>query len=112
MTLTAEKYTRNLNVSELPEGGIWTEPGSSLMRKTGDWKTDQPVWDSAKCISCMTCWAYCPDSCIKTEKYINEKTQKEDVKNIGIDLEHCKGCGICAAVCPPKVAAIKMEKAR
>ena len=112
MTLTAEKYTGKLKVSELPEGGIWTEPGSSLMRKTGDWKTDQPVWDKAKCTSCMTCWAYCPDSCFETEKVINEKTGKEDVKITGLDLDHCKGCGICANVCPPKVAAIKMEKAR
>ncbi|GBR75380.1 pyruvate:ferredoxin oxidoreductase subunit delta [Candidatus Termititenax persephonae] len=112
MTFTAGNYTGKLTVTELPEGGIWTEPGSSLMRKTGDWKTLQPVWDGQKCISCLTCWAYCPDSCFKTEKVLNEKTGKEDVKNRGIDLDHCKGCGICAAVCPPKVAAITMEKAR
>jgi len=102
MTLTAEKYTKNLKVAELPEGGIWTEPGSSLMRKTGDWKVDQPVLDKAKCISCFTCWAYCPDSCIEIK----------NGKVTGIDLEHCKGCGICANVCPPKVSALKMEKAR
>ena len=40
----------------------------------------------------------CPDSAILVE----------DAKVVGIDLEHCKGCGICAAECPPKVKAIKM----
>ena len=26
---------------------------------------------------------------------------------VGIDLDYCKGCGICAAACPPRTAAIK-----
>jgi len=42
------------------------------------------------------CWIYCPDSAILVE----DKKVKE------IDLEHCKGCGICAEECPVK--AIKM----
>ncbi|MEK7679190.1 MAG: 4Fe-4S binding protein [Deltaproteobacteria bacterium] len=28
----------------------------------------------------------------------------------GFDLEHCKGCGICAVECPDKVKAITMEE--
>ena len=42
----------------------------------------------------------CPDSAVITE----------DGKMIGFDLEHCKGCGICAMECPDKVKAIKMEE--
>jgi len=32
----------------------------------------------------------------------------EDGKVVDIDLDHCKGCGICAYECPPKVQAITM----
>jgi len=32
----------------------------------------------------------------------------KDGKMVGIDYEHCKGCGICANECPPKASAIKM----
>jgi Fe-S-cluster-containing hydrogenase component 2 len=39
------------------------------------------------------CHLYCPDSAI-------------DFETIEIDLDYCKGCGICASICPPK--AIKM----
>jgi Pyruvate/2-oxoacid:ferredoxin oxidoreductase delta subunit len=40
----------------------------------------------------------CPDSCITVE----------DGKMKGFELMHCKGCGICAAVCPDKVKCITM----
>jgi pyruvate ferredoxin oxidoreductase delta subunit len=33
----------------------------------------------------------------------------KDGKMVGIDLEHCKGCGICAAECPVKGKAIHMK---
>lgn len=85
---------------ELPVGGIMIEPGSAKSYKTGDWRTQRPVVDHAKCISCLTCWIFCPDSAILVE----------DGKMKGFDYEHCKGCGICANECPPKVQAISMKK--
>lgn len=85
---------------ELPRGGIITEPGTSAKYKTGDWRTERPVWDPEKCVQCMICWVYCPDSAIM----INEEG-----KVSGIDYEHCKGCGICAQECPPKVQAYTMH---
>lgn len=63
--------------------------------RTGDWRNSRPVADLAKClavkqgkVTCQICWAYCPDGCI--------------ARGIGpvIDLEYCKGCGICAQECP------------
>jgi pyruvate ferredoxin oxidoreductase delta subunit len=42
------------------------------------------------------CWVYCPDSAIVLE----------GETFTGFDLDFCKGCAICAEVCP--VAAIRM----
>ena len=83
---------------ELPKGGLMVEPGSAERYKTGDWRTERPIWNAEKCISCMICWMYCPDSSIKVE----------DGKVVGIDYDHCKGCGICAEECPAK--AINMVR--
>ena len=43
------------------------------------------------CESCETCSLLCPDLCI---------TRNEKTGEVEIDLDYCKGCGICAAVCP------------
>jgi pyruvate ferredoxin oxidoreductase delta subunit len=83
---------------ELPEGGLLVVPGSSEEYATGDWRTRRPVIDMDKCTQCLLCWVYCPDSSIVTA----------DGKIVDVDLEHCKGCGICARECPPKVSAISM----
>ncbi len=85
---------------DLPIGGILKEAGSAEKYLSGDWRIDRPVWDSEKCISCLVCWAYCPDSSIMVN---------EEGKMSGIDMDHCKGCGICAEECPPKVKAIEMK---
>ena len=75
-----------------------TEAGNAKEYNTGDWRTFRPVKDEEKCINCMICWVYCPDSSIHAK----------DGKQAGFDYEHCKGCGICASVCPVK--CIQMQK--
>ena len=89
---------KKLGWKELPECDI-LEPGTAKNFKTGDWRDSRPVHNREKCISCFTCWINCPDSAIITK----------DGKVIGIDYDHCKGCGICARECPPKVCAMTME---
>lgn len=85
---------------ELASGDI-LEAGTAKKFHTGDWRTERPVWDQAKCINCMFCWISCPDSSIIVK----------EGKMTGIDYDHCKGCGICAKECPVKpVKAITMEK--
>ncbi|MFH1406660.1 MAG: 4Fe-4S binding protein [Candidatus Omnitrophota bacterium] len=85
---------------QLPVGGYILEAGNAVNYKTGSWRTFKPVWDEKKCIHCLSCWIYCPDSSVMTK----------DGKITGIDYEHCKGCGICDTVCPTKVKAISMVK--
>lgn len=75
------------------------EPGSSEKFHTGDWRSRVPVLDREKCIDCLTCWVYCPDGSILTENGA--------VK--GVKLTHCKGCGICAKVCPKSALTMKEE---
>lgn len=93
----AEKL--NKSWKEIPIGGRIEEPGSAKNYKTGGWRTYRPVWNKEKCINCLQCWMYCPDSVIRTE----------DGKITGFNLDHCKGCGICASVCPVKCIEMKQE---
>ena len=72
-----------------------SKPGVGEAGATGNWRNQRPVMAAATClavkqgkVTCQICWGYCPDACIR--------------KGIGptIDLTYCKGCGICAEVCP------------
>ena len=83
---------------EIPIGGLIDKGGTARDYKTGSWRTFKPVVDKSKCINCLQCWIYCPDSSVIVK----------DGKMEGFDYEHCKGCGICASICPVK--CIKMER--
>lgn len=73
-------------------------PKVGSMGKTGDWRTFRPIIDESKCRRCLLCWVYCPEGCV-------ERLEGDKIR---IDLDYCKGCGICAHECPAK--AIKMER--
>lgn len=75
---------------DIPIGGVIADAGNSEEYETGGWRSRRPVMDMEKCTHCMLCWVYCPDGSIMTD----------DGKIEGIDLAHCKGCGICAHECP------------
>ena len=95
-----------LTAQELPVGGI-VEAGTAVNFHTGSWRSQRPVWDSNKCIHCLTCWISCPDNSIKIAP-----DEKKTTVVRGIDYDHCKGCGICASECPVKIRAITMEQER
>jgi len=84
----------------MSRGGVIKNPGSSKETPTGGWRTLRPVWDKEKCVQCMQCWLYCPDSSIPLK----------EGKRIETDFEFCKGCGICAKVCPAKCITMGVEE--
>ena len=65
---------------------------NSVEVRTGLWRTMRPIIDYARCSGCAwICSTYCPDGAI-------------NVRGDGypdIDYDHCKGCLICVAQCPP-----------
>lgn len=94
----SETYTETSTWKELtPACDIYTAATSKEFR-TGDWRTDVPIFIEEKCKQCLLCVPVCPDSSVPVT----------DGKRGAFDLDHCKGCGICAKVCP--FDAIKMVK--
>ena len=80
----------------LPVAGV-VRPAEAPRTKTGSWRTgERPAVEVSLCVNCLLCWLYCPDSAVTLS----------DETFTGFDLDYCKGCGICADVCP--VAAIEM----
>ncbi|MFH1843138.1 MAG: 2-oxoacid:acceptor oxidoreductase family protein [bacterium] len=84
-----------LPASKLVEAGLIVAPGNASEYETGDWRTFVPKFVLDNCIHCLFCWIWCPDSAIELD-LSGEKPQM-----VGINLKHCKGCGICAKECPP-----------
>jgi pyruvate ferredoxin oxidoreductase delta subunit len=82
-----------------------SSPGIGEAGRTGEWRSSLPVIDHEKCIpakrgklACFICWLYCPDALIS-------KTIP-----VQINLEYCKGCGICSQVCPADAITMVNEE--
>jgi len=104
------------NWKEIHPGGTIVEAGDSASYMTGDWRTFRPVHIPEKCTNCMICWSSCPDSAIKAggpglpcKGLVGVNNNPELANFGGFDLEHCKGCGICADECPFKAIVMKEE---
>jgi pyruvate ferredoxin oxidoreductase delta subunit len=77
---------------DLPTGGVILDGGNSADYETGSWRSYRSIWYEDKCIHCLRCWILCPEGAILVK----------DQKVIGINYQHCKGCGICNKACPTK----------
>lgn len=73
--------------------------GSATLRKTGNWRTERPVIDLAKCKRCFLCYLYC-----------SEAAMRLDAENFPhVDYDHCKGCMICYEECPTDAISRRPE---
>jgi len=76
-----------------------SKPSEGASGLTGMWRIKRPVVDQTKCTNCLLCWLYCPEGAMN---------RHEDGK-LSISYDFCKGCGICAEVCPAKAIVIVKE---
>jgi len=85
---------------ELPVGGVILAAPEREKKKTGDWRSEKPVYDETLCVNCLLCWVRCPETAILTE----------DQEMAGFDYDYCKGCGICEEACPTEAIKMVPEK--
>lgn len=74
---------------DFPAGAVCIDGGNAKEYLTGGWRAMRPVWNEENCKNCLLCWVVCPDSSIVVE----------NGEMIGIDYDHCKGCGVCVHQC-------------
>ncbi len=84
---------------EVDPGGQVMTPGSSVNYRSSDWTPRTMNWNPETCTHCLLCWTVCPDLCITVE---NEKMA-------GVDKFYCKGCAMCAQICPTKPKSLSFE---
>ena len=77
---------------------------TSVNVNTGLWRTFRPVINHNLCNKCWwICSTFCPDGVIEVDE--NHSPH--------IDYDHCKGCMVCVAQCPPHaIASIPEEQAQ
>ncbi len=75
----------------------WGRGDQLFVIKTGEWKYQKPVFNRATCSLCGNCYIHCPTGCIEDKG-----------KYFSANEDYCKGCGICATICP--VNAIRMVR--
>lgn len=74
---------------------------TSVEVRTGLWRTLRPVIDYQRCNRCWwVCSTFCPDAAIAVDAQGHPQ----------IDYEHCKGCLVCVAQCPPHAISAVPER--
>ncbi len=94
LEITKRHPEKVLDISERLKGDLLVKQGFDEETAV---KEARRCLGNIRCEFCDLCRLFCPDLCI---------TRNENTGQIEIDYNFCKGCGICAAVCPK--GAIKM----
>ena len=71
--------------------------------KTGLWRVVRPDVTVEDCVFCGTCRKHCPADVVTVDK-------EGENKGVHFEWDYCKGCGICANVCPKKCIAMIPEE--
>jgi Pyruvate/2-oxoacid:ferredoxin oxidoreductase delta subunit len=80
-------------------------PTEAEATEQGTWDRERALQEAERCLSCGTCnlclecVSFCPDASIRLDEHETA---------VVVDLDHCKGCGICAYECARGV--ITMEE--
>ncbi|HET6643148.1 MAG TPA: 4Fe-4S binding protein [Gaiellaceae bacterium] len=86
---------------ELGPGGV-VLPDDAPRRVTGGWRTGvKPHANRSACVNCLLCWLYCPDAAVLVDGEVFA----------GFDYELCKGCELCAEMCPTDAIEMVPEDA-
>jgi len=87
--LSTKRKDTDLTWQDIEIGAAISTPGNAAEYKTGDWRSERPIWNKDRCIKCGICYIFCPEGCVSHDKegYFEA------------DLYYCKGCGICAREC-------------
>lgn len=94
-----------------PAGRLLERPAderrAGFAESTGNLKEELVRREAARCLAaldciyCEVCELLCPDLCIIRDPATGD---------IQIDLDHCKGCGLCAHFCPKGAIRMEIEK--
>ena len=95
---TIDELNPKTSLEKLTIGGNIYTAGNAKEFKTGDWRSQKPVWKEELCKQCGLCFPVCPDDAIPVTP---------DKKITDFNYDACKGCMVCAKVCPFK--AIEKE---
>lgn len=84
---------------KLKYSGAYVAVENKFEPPTGSWRFQKPVVKFSKCCQCGSCYFLCPNGSMAEKDGYFEP-----------NLDFCKGCGICASVCPVNAIVMAREE--